>query len=355
MTAPFTYTANPSRVIFGSGTLARVGEEIERLGLDRVMILTTPYQAEEGQRLAAQLGDRAAGVFGEAAMHTPVDVTERALAEFERSGAAGIVSLGGGSTIGLGKAIALRNDAPQLAVPTTYAGSEMTPIVGQTENERKTTQRTPKVLPETVVYDVDLTLHLPREMTVTSGINAIAHAVEAIYAEGANPVLGLMAEEGIGALMSAIGRLGEEGMGADPEARSDALYGAWLCAVCLGQGGVALHHKLCHVLGGTFDLPHAQTHTVILPHALAYNAPAVPDAMEQLKRATGSASPAAAFYDLAADAGVPTSLRELGMPEDGIDQAVEIALENPYYNPRPLEPEPMRDLLAAAWAGERPA
>jgi alcohol dehydrogenase class IV len=349
----FIYTGLPARVIFGSGTTNQLAAETERLGITKALVLTTPPQAQQGETLAALLGDRAAGVFSQAAMHTPVDVTEAALQVYEDSGADGVVAIGGGSTIGLGKAIALRTDCPQIVLPTSYAGSEMTPIIGQTEDGRKTTQRTLKVLPETVIYDVDHTLTLPPLMTVTSGMNAIAHAVEALYAEEANPVLSLMAEDGIAKMSNALARVRQTPD--DLGTRSDALYGAWLCAVCLGSGGVALHHKLCHVLGGSFDLPHAETHTIVLPHALAYNAPAIPDAMAALERATGSKTPAAALYDLARDGGAEMALKQLSMPEDGIDRAVEITLENPYFNPRPLEADTLRSLLRNAWEGRRPS
>ncbi len=348
----FTYIGLPARVIFGHGTTARLPDELAKLGVRKALVLTTPPQATQGEALAALLGEASAGVFTEATMHTPVEVTEAAMQVFVERGADGVVAIGGGSTIGLGKAIALRTDAPQIVLPTTYAGSEMTSIIGQTEAGKKTTQKTLKVLPETVIYDVDYTLTLPPSMTLTSGMNAIAHAVEALYAEESNPVLSLMAEDGIAKLVAALERV--RAAPQDPDARSDALYGAWLCAVCLGSGGVALHHKLCHVLGGSFDLPHAETHTIVLPHALAYNAPAVPDAMVALRRATGSDTPATALFDLAQEGGAAVALRDLGMPEDGIDRAVEITLENPYFNPRPLEAEALRALLRSAWSGTRP-
>ena len=219
-------------------------------------------------------------------MHTPVEVTELALAAMKDCDADCIVSLGGGSTTGLGKALALRTGVNQLCIPTTYAGSEMTPILGETKDGLKTTVRTNDVLPETVIYDVDLTLSLPPALAATSGINAIAHAVEALYARDTNPVISLMAEEGIRALARALPAIVAKPD--DREARSDALYGAWLCGVCLGTVGMALHHKLCHTLGGTFDLPHAETHTIVLPHALAYNAPAVPEAAARIARAIGA-------------------------------------------------------------------
>lgn len=348
----FTFIGLPARVVFGVGTTAHLPEELEKLSVRKALVLTTPPQADQGQALCDLLGSRAAGMFSKAAMHTPVDVTGDAMTVYAGSGADGVVSIGGGSTIGLGKAIALRTDCPQVVLPTSYAGSEMTSIIGQTEGGKKTTQKTLKVLPETVIYDVDYTLTLPPVMTVTSGMNAIAHAVEALYAEESNPVLSLMAEDGIAKMTAALAKVTSAPQ--DIDARSDALYGAWLCSVCLGSGGVALHHKLCHVLGGSFDLPHAETHTIVLPHALAYNAPAVPEAMAALKRATASDTPASALFDLSETSGAPTGLKVLGMPEGGIDRAVEITLENPYYNPRPLEAEALRALLRDAWAGRRP-
>jgi alcohol dehydrogenase class IV len=263
-----------------------------------------------------------------------------------------VVAVGGGSTTGLGKAIALRTDLPQIVLPTTYAGSEMTPILGETKDGVKTTQRTPKVLPEVVIYDVDLTLTLPVGLTATSGMNAIAHAVEALYAKDGNPIVSLMAEEGIAALARALPRIVTEP--GDQEARSDALYGAWLCGVCLGAVGMALHHKLCHTLGGTFDLPHAETHTIVLPHATAYNAPAAPEAMARIARALGAEDAAGGLYDLAVRIGAPRSLAAIGMPESGLDRAADLAVTNPYWNPRPIERPGIRQLLQDAYEGRLP-
>ena len=349
---PFVYDGLPCRVIFGSGTLDQVADEIGRLGAKAALVLSTPEQESAARALATSLGSRAAGVFPGATMHTPVDVTETALKTMKASGADCTVALGGGSTIGLGKAIALRTGAPQLAIPTTYAGSEMTPIIGETEGGKKTTQRTLKVLPRTVIYDVDLTLSLPVALSVTSGMNSIAHAVEALYAENRNPIISMMAEECVRAFARALPNIV-----ADPknrEARSDALYGAWLGGACLGAVGMALHHKLCHVLGGSFNLPHAETHTVVLPHALAYNAPAAVHAAAAIARAMGTGDAALGLHEFAKQLGAPTSLRELGMPQDGIERAADIAMQNPYWNPRPLERGAIRDLIARAWAGDPP-
>ena len=349
---PFVYTALPARVVFGSGTLARVPEEVRALGRRRALVLSTPQQRPEAEALAARLGDLSAGVFAEAAMHTPVEVTGRALEAVRATGADCTVALGGGSTTGLGKAIALRTDLPQVVVPTTYAGSEATPILGETEAGRKTTQRSPKVLPEVIVYDVDLTLTLPPGLSATSGMNAIAHAVEALYARDANPVIDGLAEQGIAALARALPRIRRDP--ADREARSDALFGAWACGTCLGAVGMALHHKLCHVLGGSFDLPHAETHTVILPHAAAYNASAAPEAMARTARALGAEDAAQGLFDLAAALGAPTALADIGMPEGGLDRAADLAAADPYWNPAPIDRGAIRALLDDAFRGRRP-
>jgi alcohol dehydrogenase class IV len=350
---PFVYNAQPGRVVFGFGTLASLRSEVERLGCRRALVLSTPEQDAQARDIQAALGDLAAGRFAGAAMHTPVEVTEHAMERVRTLAADCTIAVGGGSTTGLGKAIALRSDLPQICVPTTYAGSEMTPILGETKDGVKLTQTTPKVLPEVVIYDVDLTYSLPVPLSGASGINAIAHAVEALYARERNPIISLMAEEGIAALARALPTIVQEP--GDREARSDALYGAWLCGICLGSVGMALHHKLCHTLGGSFDLPHAQTHTVVLPHAVAYNASAAPEAMQRLARALGATDPAQALFDLTGRLGLKRALRDLGMPNEGIDRAADLACKNPYWNPQPVERDPIRALLARAWAGDAPA
>ena len=350
---PFVYTGLPSRVVFGRGTLSTLAEEAAALGIERALVICGPRQADQAERVRTALGGRGRAVFTGATMHTPVEVTAEAMDTVEAESIDGTVAIGGGSTIGLGKAIALRTDLPQIAVPTTYAGSEMTPVIGQTEAGRKTTQRTLKVLPETVVYDVDLTLTLPPALSGTSGINAIAHAVEALYAKDRNPITSLMAEEGVRALAGALPRIVDDPRAPGP--RSDALYGAWLCAACLGAVGMALHHKLCHTLGGSFDLPHAETHTVVLPHATAYNAAAAPEAMAALGRALHADDPPQALFELAGAVGAPRALSVLGMAKGAVEQATAIALESPYWNPRPLEKEAIAELLARAWSGAEPA
>jgi len=349
----FIYEALPTRVVFGDGTLAKLPAELERLGALRALVLSTPGQAASAENIAEQLGSICAGTYSQAVMHTPVDVSEKAVQHVQKLEADCLVAIGGGSTTGLGKAIALRTGLPQIVIPTTYAGSEMTSILGETRDGVKTTTRHPNIQPKIVIYDVGLTLGLPAAISATSGLNAMAHAIEGLYAQDRNPVISLMAEEGIAALARALPTIIHTPT--DQKARSDALYGAWLCGICLGSAGMALHHKLCHVLGGAFDLPHAETHAVMLPHTVAYNTPGAPEAMVRAARALGSDNAAKGLWSLNAQLHVPSSLRELGMPEAGIDLAVQLALKNPYWNPRPLGEDGLRGLLRRAWAGEAPA
>ncbi|MFG2884133.1 maleylacetate reductase and hydroxyquinol 1,2-dioxygenase domain-containing protein [Streptomyces sp. NPDC048297] len=348
----FVYTSHPSRVVFGAGTVGRLGEEAGRLGCSRVLLLSSPPLAAASARVREALGDLVVAEFDGAAMHTPVEVTERALQVLGESGADGIVAVGGGSTTGLSKALALRTGLPQVILPTTYAGSEVTPVLGETRDGRKVTQSSPEILPETVVYDVDFTLTLPLPMSVTSGVNALAHAVEALYSADANPVTDQQALDAISRIARALPRLAADP--ADPDARADLLHAAWLAGTCLATVGMGLHHKLCHTLGGSFDLPHAETHTVVLPHAMAYNAPAVPDVMRRIADALGVPDAPSGVYDLVASLGGPTSLRDLGMPESGLARATELATSTPYPNPRELTTEGIAELLAGAWHGRRP-
>jgi alcohol dehydrogenase class IV len=350
---PFTFEASLPRVVFGPGTLEQLPAEVERLGATKALVLSTPEQQGQAERVAEMLGARSAGVFARAVMHVPVEMAREAREEARRLGADCAVAVGGGSTTGLGKAIALDSGLPIIAVPTTYAGSEMTPIYGITEDGLKKTGRDARVLPRTVIYDPRLTLSLPVGLSVTSGLNAIAHAAEGLYAHDGNPILSLMAEEGIRALAQALPALHRNP--SDIDARSDALFGAWLCGVVLGNSAMGLHHKLCHTLGGSFNLPHAEVHTVVLPHAMAYNAPKAPQAMAAIARALRVNDAPLRLQQLAADLGAPTALKAIGMPADGLDRVADLAVSAPYPNPRPLERTALRALLQRAWDGSVPA
>jgi maleylacetate reductase len=348
----FIYSALPSRVAFGAGKLNAVREEVESIGGTRALVLCTPPQRALAEKVGELLGDRLAGVHDGAEMHIPIESARKARALATELNADCMVAVGGGSTIGLGKAVALEASIPIIAIPTTYAGSEMTPIFGITENGVKRTGKDVRVLPKSVLYDPDLTMTLPLGMSLVSGMNAIAHAAEGLYARDGNPVMSLMAEEGIRALARGLTVLSEKPD--DAEARSLCLYGAWLCGTVLGNVGMAIHHKLCHALGGSFNLPHAETHTVVLPHALAYNSLAAPEAMDRIARAIGASNGPVGLHELAKKLGMPASLRELGVKETDLDRACEIALANPYWNPRPIEAAPLRELLQRAWEGAEP-
>jgi maleylacetate reductase len=350
---PFVYKAPAARVVFGAGTRAALADEIRTLSCRRALILSTPPQRGDADQLAADIGELAAGVLGEATMHTPMDVTERAVARAREVAADCVVAIGGGSSVGLGKAIALNTDLPQIVLPTTYAGSEATSILGQTADGEKHTLRSPKVQPEVIIYDVDLTLTLSAHQSAVSGMNAIAHAIEALYAHDGNPVTSVLAEEAIRCFARSLPKL--VASPSDREARSDALYAAWLCGTCLNTVSMGLHHKLCHTLGGMFDLPHAETHTVILPHAAAYNAPAAPEAMRRAAIALGTDDAAAGLFDLAKQLGAPTSLSSLGLNRDDLDRAASAAVQTPYPNPRPLALPVIREFLGNAFEGVRPS
>lgn len=340
------------RVSFGVGAHRNVADEIRALGCSRAIVLSTPQQSETALAFTEEIGELAAGVFTRAAMHTPIEVTEEAVRHVAETRADCLVAVGGGSTTGLGKAIALRTDLPQIVVPTTYAGSEATPILGQTEDGRKTTLTDPKVQPEVIIYDAELVCTLPVPMTVTSSLNAMAHAAEALYARESNPISTLLAIEGLRAFKHALPRVI-----ADPDdlvARGETLYGAWLCGTVLGQVGMALHHKLCHTLGGSFDLPHAETHAIVLPHAIAFNARAVADQLQPVCDIFGGENAGLALHGFAQEIGAPLALRDLGLSKTDLDRAADLATENPYWNPQPVDRDGIHALLRAAWAGDPP-
>jgi maleylacetate reductase len=345
----FVYQGHPVRVVFGAGSLAQLPAEVDRLGAKRVLMLSTPGRAAMARAAAKDLP--LAGTFDEAAMHTPVELAGKARRRAAELGADCCVAFGGGSTIGFAKAIALASGLPVIAVPTTYSGSEMTTIWGTSEGGRKQTGRDPRVAPKTVIYDPNVTLGLPAATSAVSGMNAIAHCVEALYAHDGNPVISLVAEEGIRALAAALPKVVSNG--ADLEARTEALYGAWLGGMSIATTSVALHHKLCHVLGG-LGLPHAETHSIVLPHAMRYNAQAAHEAMGRVARAIGAGDAAAGLWDIQQALDIPMRLSQIGLKEADLERAARLAVEAPYQNPRKVEFAPVLELLRSAWQGRRP-
>jgi len=344
---PFVYTGLASRVVFGAGSIRQLPGELEKLGAKRVLLISTPGRAA----MASALGLKIAGIFDRAVMHTPIDAVNQAREMAKSLQADCCVAVGGGSTIGFGKAIALTSGLPVVAVPTTYSGSEMTTIWGISEGGAKKTGRDPKVLPKTVVYDPELTLDLPAAVSAASGMNAIAHCAEALYAHDGNPIISLMAEEGIRALSAALPRIILDLK--NPDARSDALYGSWLAGSTIATTSVALHHKLCHVLGG-LGLPHAETHAIVLPHALKYNSEAAPEAMQRISRSLKTDNPVSAIWDMEKALHLPMRLADIGMKHADLKLAARIATEAPYPNPRKVEYDPVLQLLRNAYEGRRP-
>lgn len=348
----FTYTTYPGRIVFGRGTIGAVADEVDRLGRRRVLLVASRRLDGVAAAIAESLGPKVVARFDDAAMHTPTEVSETALAVARAHDVDIVLAVGGGSATGLSKALAVRAGYDQIIVPTTYAGSEVTPVLGETENGRKITRSSSDIRPETVIYDVDLTLDLPIETTVTSAINAMAHAVEALYSAEANPVTDAMALDAIAAIAREL-----PAVVADPtsiDGRSALLQSAWMAGTCLGTVGMGLHHKLCHTLGGSIGLPHAPTHTVILPHAMAYNAPAATAAMAAVARAMGVSDAPSGVADLIASCGGPTSLDELGMRREQIPEAVQIATSAAYPNPREVTAAGLTTLLENAWSGSAP-
>ncbi|GAA3655307.1 maleylacetate reductase [Nocardioides ginsengisoli] len=336
-----------SRVVLGAGARHAVPEELERLGGARTLVVATGSARAAGDELVAALGERAVGRFDGAVVHTPVAVTATAL-ELARAGAAdSVVTIGGGSAVGLGKALVARTGLLHLTVPTTYAGSEVTPVLGETEGGVKQTRRDPGLLPRTVVYDVELTLGMPVGLTLTSAVNALAHAVEALWAQTSTAVSDALATESARLILGGLPAV--LAAPRDVDARATLQQGAWLAGTCLAGVPMGLHHQLAHALGGTFDLPHAELHTLLLAHVTRYNLPFAPAAAERLAAITGSDDPAAVIGALAASYDGPRRLRDLGVPADGLASVAERVAATPYPNPAPVTVDAVLEVVRAAW------
>jgi maleylacetate reductase len=349
---PFAYDALPGRVVFGVGAVEHLGEELDRLGVGRVLAIAGKRAADG---LAERLGGRRVASFTDVQQHVPVEAAARATAAAAEADADCLVALGGGSATGMAKAVALERPVPIVAVPTTYAGSEVTPIYGLTGPEGKRTGRDLRVLPRTVLYDPALTTGLPAEVTGPSGMNALAHCVEATYAPGANPVTSLLAEEGTRSLARGLPVAVDRP--ADLTARSQTLLGAWLAGAAMAAAGVGIHHQLCHLLGGAYRLPHAGLHAVMLPHAVAFVAPAARPQLARLAAGLGVGADdvAGGIWDLGRRLGTPASLAELGLAAEELDRAAAQAVARVVQTPRRAGVTELRALLEAAWQGRRPS
>lgn len=349
----FDHRTLGQRVLFGTGAAAaNTAAEARRLGAASVMLITGGRERDQAARVTA--GIDVALHHGDVAAHVPAEKAVAARDAAERHGVDLLLAVGGGSTTGLAKAVALTTGLPIVAVPTTYAGSEATNVWGTTENSRKTTGVDDRVLPTTVIYDAELTLSLPVELSVASGLNALAHCVDSLWAPRADPINAALASEGIRALAA-----GLPAVVADPRAvdgREQTLYAAYLAAVAFASAGSGLHHKICHVLGGAYDLPHAQTHAVVLPYVLAFNAPAAPEAAARIAAALGGEGGAVVELDrLRGQLHAPRALKDYGLAEEDLAPAADLVLAAvPPSNPRPVTLDDVRALLRAAWAGTPP-
>jgi maleylacetate reductase len=350
---PFVYDALPGRVVFGNGAFDRLPDELDRLRARRILLIADRSGRTWAETLVGAMGERIVGQIGDVRPHVPMDDAEHARSLARSAAADAIVTIGGGSATGLGKAVALDRPIPILAVPTTYAGSEMTPIWGLTSGARKETGRDPAVQPRTVVYDPILTLGLPPSISGPSGMNALAHCAEALYAEGANPITSLMAEQGISVLAR-----GLPVVVADPGdlvGRGDVLGGAYLAGSAFAAAGSGIHHKICHVLGGAYDLPHAEMHSVVLPYALAHVAASQPAAIGRMAAALGSPDVPGGVFDLGRAIGAPAGLREIGMPAAKLDEAAALIVAAAAGTPLEISEPDIRALLGDAFDGRRPA
>jgi maleylacetate reductase len=350
----FIHDANPSRVIFGAGARLKTGAELDRLGASRLMIVATPTQAGLAAEFARLIGERAGIVYPGAQPHTPTNVTEAALTAVSSVKADGVLAIGGGTAIGLSKAIALRTDLPQLIVPTTFAGSEMTPMLLETERGVMAMRRDARILPETVIFDPELVGALPASVAGPSTMNAIANAIEALCTQNCDPLTVLMAEQAIRALAAALPRMIADAP--DSHAWSEALYGSWLAGASIGSTGTGVHHKICDVLVGAFDLNHADVHCAMLPYTSASHRHKTRDAMRRVARALGGEDAPSLLHDLASRVASHHSLRAMGLTQAALEKAADLAIRDPYDDG--LSSTSREDILAmliAAFEGARPA
>ncbi|MBY4209068.1 maleylacetate reductase [Rhodococcus fascians] len=345
----FEHDTLAQRVLFGAGKAAsNLAAEVGRLGATSVMVIAGPAETDLANSVCSEIRPRL--MYSEVVQHVPIETAEKARAAAREHEVDLLVSVGGGSTTGLAKAVALTSGIPIVAIPTTYAGSEATNVWGLTEASRKTTGVDARVLPTTVIYDVLSLLTLPVELSVASGLNALAHSVDSMWAPRADPINSTLAVEAITALSSGLRDIKRDST--SQSGHEQTLYGAYLSAVAFASAGSGLHHKICHVLGGTYNMPHAQTHAIVLPHVLEYNAPYAPAAEQRIAAAFGTSTAVEGLFSLRTELEAPTALRDYGLEESDLEEAVALVLEAaPASNPRPVTAESLMVLLRNAWAG----
>ncbi len=354
MTGPvpsFVHEGVPTRIVFGLGSRHGLADELDRLGLSQVLLIASGSSRDAANELAGILDHRLTWRVDGVRQHVPAELAAEVTQDATRVGADGVVTLGGGSAVGLGKAVAV-SGLPLVALPTTYSGSEMTAFWGVTTAGHKEVRRNSQVLPKTVLYDPELTFGLPPLVTAASGMNALAHCLEALWAAGASPISAPWALDGARALCEAVPAAVAEPW--DPKVRSRALVGACQAGLALATAGTGLHHKLCHVLGGRYDMPHAETHAALLPHVVGFNEPVLGALAARMAIAVGSGRASTGVHDLAVRMGLTMELSELGMPESGIAEVAAEVAASPPANPRPLDEAALRSLLRSAWEGDSP-
>lgn len=356
----FTHVGMPGRVIHGAGSVTALAAEVEALEARRVMFCCTKSRVPEVEKLAATLGDRFAGICDAAKIFVPLSAVEPGREMAASLNADCLVSYGGGTAVGLAKAIALEAGMPIISIVTTYSGSETTALQGIIGHDGvRTNYRDMRMLPQVLIYDPELMLDVPLDVSIASGFNSIAHAVSSYLGKDANPVANMFSENGIRAMSSALVRLAQNPR--DVDARSEALHGAWLCGMTLMSSGTTIHHKMVHVLGGGFDLPHGPTHAIMLPHSTAYNRDAAPEAMRGIARAIGNggddeaADAPRALFDLLGKSGAAEGLKQLGLPEAALDEAADRIMIDRYFNLRDYDRSAIRAALQDAWEGKPPS
>ena len=348
----FNFKALPWNVVFASGAIQGLSDELAKLNFKRALVLSTPEQSAHASLVCDLLGEQAVGKFSEAVMHVPVETVDLAMQQAKACQADCSVAIGGGSTTGLGKALALKMQLPNVAIPTTYAGSEMTNVWGLTEDGTKQTGRDDIVVPNLTIYDPELTLELPAAISGPSGLNAMAQAVVNVTAAKPNPIISALAVDGIRALAKSLPRIMENPR--DLTARSDALYGACLCGGALGLGITGLHHRICHTLGGTYNTSHADTHAIILAHTVAFNEPAVPEQTQTVAAAMNTNNAAEGIYALLQSVSSKTRLSDLGIREEDLDNIARLTTAKEIPGPRAVDEAAVRQIIDDAFHGIPP-
>ncbi|MFC5947446.1 maleylacetate reductase [Pseudonocardia lutea] len=338
------------RLLFGAGSARdALSGELDRLGATRALLVADVAAPDLLQRITEPLADRIVVTLTDVRQHVPIEQAEAARAAARDHDVEAIITVGGGSATGLGKAVALTRDVPIISVPTTYAGSELTPIWGLTEARRKSTGRDERVRPKVVVYDPELLTSLPAEVATASAFNALAHCYETLWASATTPVARMYALEGIEWVTTGL-RMSSGAVGDDLRRAETLLHGTYFAGTAFAITGSGLHHKICHVLGGRFGLPHAQTHTALLPHVAAFNQETLDGLDPRLAHALHASDSREGLAALYAATGAPQSLQQVGLTASQLPEAIAAVQESlPIPNPRPVTAAAVAELLTAAF------